>query len=61
MCGLDSVRAAWFWIQVAVAEHNLPRLGCPASETRAFTFRTFDRLSANLLKGMSREDEKVIF
>ena len=26
MCGLDSVRAAWFWIQVAVAEHNLPRL-----------------------------------
>ena len=26
MCGLDSVRAAWFWIQVAIAEHNLQRL-----------------------------------
>ena len=26
MCGLDSIRAAWFRIQVAVEEHNLPGL-----------------------------------
>ncbi len=27
MCGLDSIRTAWFRIQAAVEEYNLPRLG----------------------------------
>jgi hypothetical protein len=30
-------------------------------ETPAFTRRTFDWLSTSLLKGMSREDDRVIF
>jgi hypothetical protein len=30
-------------------------------ETPAFTRRTFDWLSKSLLKGMSREGERVIF
>jgi hypothetical protein len=31
------------------------------TETRTFTRRTLDWLSASLLKGMSREDDVVIF
>ncbi|MGX1168669.1 hypothetical protein AB7M16_004935 [Bradyrhizobium sp. USDA 372] len=36
-------------------------LGQSSMEAPAFTRRTFDWLSTSLLKGMSREDDKVIF